>query len=253
MEFLNSFPIYFFVISAVVCGCFIWTYLRAAKWGFSQRDILDLSLFVSIIGFIGARLIHVVYEFPEYYKEEPSRIFDFGRGGYVYYGGLLFGILAGWLFLRFRNLKPQLKYFDFAAPVLSLGYALGRIACLCAGCCYGPVFDGPFGMSVTDENGILHRHHPTPLYSTLLELVIFGFLILLERKRDLRDRLHLNFNGGEFFAWLMLHSLARFILEFWRADYRGPEYIFSLSGWISLILFGVAITGLVYGKRRILK
>ena len=245
MEFFKTFPLYFFIISAVVCGSFIWTYLRAAKWGFSQKNILDLSLFVSVIGFIGARLTHVFYEFPEYYWEDPVRIFDLGRGGYVYYGSLIAGMLAGWVFLKYRGLEPKLKYYDFAAPVLSLGYGLGRIACFVSGCCYGPLYDGPFAMTVTDENGILHRHHPTPLYSTFLELMIFGFLIFLERNPSAKKKIGIDFIGGEFFLWLLLHSSARFILEFWRADYRGPQFIFSVSGWISLVLFSIASTKLV--------
>ncbi len=249
MDFLSSFPYYYLIISAVVCGSFVWIFLRARKWDFDQRFILDLGLFTTIIGFLGARLTHVFYEFPEYYAENPMRFFDFGRGGYVYYGSLIAGALGGWLFLYWRDAKPILKYFDFAAPVLSLGYGLGRIACFVGGCCYGPVLDGNWGMSVADEYGVLHRHHPTPLYSTGLELLIFSFLMFFERHKSVRNRLKLNFHGAEFFVWLLLHSLGRFILEFWRADYRGPVHFFSFSGWVSVFLFGLSI-GFLLRRRR---
>lgn len=239
MGFFDNFPYYYLIISAVVCGSFVWIFFRATKWHFNQRLILDLGLFTTVIGFLGARLAHVIYEYPEYYAENPWRFFDFGRGGYVYYGSLLTGFMGGWLFLRFRKAKPILRYFDFAAPVLSLGYALGRLACLASGCCYGPIVDGNWGMSIADENGIFHHHHPTPLYSTFFELMIFSFLIYGERKKIFRT------HGSEFFIWLLLHSLTRFILEFWRADYRGPIYLFSISGWISIFLFSVAMGGLL--------
>lgn len=237
MGIFESNMLYYLIISTVICGCFFWIYRRALIQGLEVRKVMDISLYVVIAGFIGARLTHVFYEHPEIYLKNPLWILDFGRGGYVYYGGLITGALTGWFVFKKQKESEPLKYYDLAAPVLSLGYALGRISCLMAGCCYGPEIFNNWGMKIVDRYGTLHYHHPTPLYSTLIELVIFGILIFLEKKPNLKVRLKLNFHGSLFFTWLAMHSLARFFLEFWRADYRGPEFLFSISGWISIVLF----------------
>jgi phosphatidylglycerol:prolipoprotein diacylglycerol transferase len=232
----------------VVCGTLIWIYLRAQTQKLNVRFIMDLGIVVLISGFFGARFFHVVYEYPKIYMENPMLIFDFGRGGYVYYGGFLLGILCGWIFLNVKNADHKGVYFDFFAPAASVGYALGRVACLVSGCCYGPLIDGTWGMKVVDQDGLFHFHQPTPLYATLLELIVFGFILRLEKDKKLRIKLGLNFEGGIFSVWLFLHATTRFFLEFLRADYRGPQFIFSVSAWISLILVVVATVSLWKGR-----
>lgn len=230
---MTSFPVYFLIISCVVCSAMSWFYWRALQRHLPARTLLDGSVFVLIFGFLGARLTHAFYEYPQVYWEDPWRIFDFSRGGYVFFGGLVTGVVAGWVFLQKHKLQDPLQYFDLAAPVLSLGYATGRVACLLAGCCYGPITDLPWGFLTRDEHEGLFYRHPTPLYSSLLEILLLIFLLRLEKKKPTWSRP----SGQIFFIWLMGHSFFRFILEFWRDDERGPQFIFSLSGWLGIFLF----------------
>jgi phosphatidylglycerol:prolipoprotein diacylglycerol transferase len=245
---MDQIPTYYLVISTVVCLCLLWIRQRAVAREFKHRLVLDLSLLGLASGFIGARLMHVLYEYPQLYIQEPWRIFDIGRGGYVYYGGLLTGLGTAWIFLKFKKVSDIGAYFDLFAPVLSFGYAAGRIACLLSGCCYGPVTSLPWGLGVLDENGAFQIRQPTPLYATLIESGVLIFILWAEKRRvtqagSSRNALmHLSSDsGGLFFLWLFLHSTARFFLEFLRDDFRGPHYLFSISGWISSGLIAISL------------
>ena len=233
---MSDLPVYYLVISLVVCASLLWIRSRAIEQNFEIRFILDLSLLGMVSGFIGARALHVLYEYPDLYFKEPWRIFDFGRGGYVYYGGLLLGLCSVWLFLHQKKTPGINQYFDLAAPVISFGYAAGRVACLLSGCCYGPISDVFWAVNIQDESGLFHHRHPTPLYASLTELIILYFVLSIEKNREHIFSGFFKTSGQLFFIWLFLHSAARFFLEFWRDDFRGPQYLFSISGWISLAL-----------------
>ena len=179
-------------------------------------------------GLIGARLIHILYEEPSYYSERPMAAFEFWNGGFVFYGGFLGAVAGGYIFLKLKKVASIAQVFDLAAPVASFGYGFGRLACLWAGCCYGKDCELPWA---------IQGRHPTQLYSTLWELGVWMILIGIEPKVK---------RPGQFFAiWLALHSVGRFLIEFYRDDFRGPVAIFSISGWISLALLMASLTFLL--------
>lgn len=229
-------PTYFLIISLTICFCLWWLWRRALKRGYDVRLVMDVAIVSLIAGFVGARLFHVIYEYPSLYQNEPWRVLDFGRGGYVYYGGLIAGMITGWLYLRLRKIREPGKYFDLCAPLFAVGYALGRLACLLGGCCYGPICDWPWAILISDEAQVLRYRHPTPLYASLIEALWLMILLYVEKHPSWRKKLGFSFSGGLFTFWLALHSISRFFLEFWRDDFRGPIFIFSVSGWLSLAL-----------------
>jgi phosphatidylglycerol:prolipoprotein diacylglycerol transferase len=47
-----------------------------------------------VSGFVGARLLHVVFEEPEFYLAHPVRMIEIWTGGFVFFGGLI-GAWAG--------------------------------------------------------------------------------------------------------------------------------------------------------------
>lgn len=183
---------------------------RNKLFNFDVKIILDLFLVISLSALFGARLFHVLYEEFAYYEENWLRVFEFWRGGFVFYGGLISAILFGTLFIYFKKQKDMAKVFDLCAPVISLAYAFGRFGCFFAGCCYGRFCDLPWSIP---------GRHPTTIYSSIWEFGVWLILYGSEKK--------LSQNPGKLFAlWLTLHSLGRFIVEFYRDDFRGPAYIF---------------------------
>lgn len=224
-----DFPTYFIVISLSLCIGALWLVRRAEAQGLSRNRALDIGLLLVFGGFFGSRLFHVLFEEPAYYWEDPSRILEIWRGGFVWYGGALLGTVACLAYIRWQRFSAG-AWLDIFAPVGALAYAIGRVACLLTGCCYGAVCMLPNGRAI---------RHPTQLYAILWELGAVGILLWLEKHRTLRKP------GRLFVVWMGLHSIGRIIIEFFRADPRGPELLgFSQATWISagiLVIVAVVI------------
>ena len=191
--------------------------------------------------------MHVFYEEPAYYLANPLKVFYFWQGGFVFYGGLLSGLVAGWVALKVKQ-QSFPHWLDFFTPVVSLGYAGGRIACFLAGCCYGKLCDLPWAVSLRELNldtGVMttvHRH-PTQLYASALEFALFFLVLHFEKKNIFKKR-----PGHLFLFWLALHSLTA--LETLRDDNRGPMLAgMSISMLVSLLMASTAIFLLTRGRR----
>ena len=222
-------PTYFLIVSLAFCACLLWLVRRSEARGLSRNSALDLSLVVMIAGFLGARLLHIFFEEPAYYREAPARALEVWRGGFVWYGGALLGCGAGVLFARRRKMDVAL-WLDVFAPVLALGYALGRFACFLAGCCYG---------DICRLSSVSFRY-PTQVFAILWELGALALIVRAEKNRRAGRGSYLLRPSGRLFAlWVFLHALGRVIMEAFRGDPRGPEIAgLSLATWISFLLLG---------------
>lgn len=238
-------PTYFVIISITCCVCLWWGARRAQKLNLPRNTALDLVLLVMVSGFLGARIFHVIFEYPDIYIAEPLRIFKFWEGGFVFYGGAILGFLTGLLFIL-KKRENVFDWLDFAAPVAALGYALGRIGCFFAGCCYGRYCSLPW--AVTFPRGVEAPGgvpiHPTQIYAFLAEMLTFSALLWLDKSRKNKSFKLYSKPGDLFYLWMMFHGLGRIIMEMYRDDYRG-KLIFgiTLSTSISLVLVfsGVAL------------
>lgn len=228
--FGTSVPTYYPIISLSICICLIWLIHRSRQFGLDERLVIDSSLLVMATSFIGARIFHILFEDFSFYLDHPVDIFKFWNGGFVFYGGFLLTFFVGLIFLKTQQQKISL-WLDLYAPVAALGYALGRIACFVTGCCFG---------GVCEIHGFAWRH-PTQLYAILLELGTVFVLLKIEATPQLFRRLK-KIEGYLFCIWILLHSLSRIVMEYFRADPRGAMPLnISVATWISvfLILFDV--------------
>lgn len=239
-------PSYFAWISIVCSLALIWVARRADKRGLARNLALDLALVIMVSGFIGARLFHVVFEYPAVYLESPSRIFRFWEGGFVFYGGALLAAFAGYLFLKYKK-EPLNQWLDFTAPILAFTYGAGRIGCFLAGCCFGRYCTLPWGVTFPrgGEAPAGFPIHPTQLYAFGWEMFIVGLLLAVEKKNS---KTLLSKSGDLFYLWMMFHGVGRILMETFRADYRGTQILaFSISTWISLLIIA---TGIIFYLRK---
>ncbi len=156
-------------------------------------------------------------------------------GGGTFLGGFLFAALACY-FAAQRVKIPLLRLGDACAPSLALGVAIVRIGCFAASCDYGKATDLPWAVVFTRPDAARLTGvplgvplHPSQLYESALGVVLFGSLLMLERKPR-RE-------GCLIFAFAGLYSAGRFLLEFLRGDInRGFWGPFSTSQWLSLLV-----------------
>lgn len=218
---------------------------QAKKQGISRGKILDLAFYILIAAIVGSRLLFVLMEY-KYYIKNPLNIIKLWEGGLVFFGGLLLTIPVVIIYAK-KNLLPIWRVADIFAPSIAIGHAIGRLGCFSAGCCHGKPTDLPWGVTFTDPNSLAIKGvplHPTQLYEALAELGIFIFLISWQR--------HKRFEGQLFWLYLLLYSVTRFIIEFFRGDeIRGFIYNgFSTAQGISVVLFLIAIIFIISYRRK---
>ncbi|MDH5714663.1 MAG: prolipoprotein diacylglyceryl transferase, partial [Candidatus Aminicenantes bacterium] len=82
------------------------------------------------------------------------------------------------------------------------------------------------------------------LYHSLAGFVLFALLILLRRKKS--------FEGELFWSYILLYSITRFIIEFFRGDYRGSLFqgLLSTSQFIALLVIPLSVIMLLYLRRK---
>jgi len=228
--------------------------------GLSPELASALVVWGAIAGIAGSRLYDVFDNWPAYRSDPWSIVFT--GSGFVWYGGLIAGIVSTWLVARYHKVR-FLTVADMCAPALVLGQAFGRLGCQLSG-------DGDWGMPSTlpwamaypkaivgwdprtvltvDSHGNLVsgffegvRVHPTPVYEAILYAAIFYALW------SLRERV--NVEGRILCLYLILAGAARFLVEFVRIN---PRVLAGLSEaqLISAIMIAAGAIGWVWSAAR---
>lgn len=201
---------------------------RASAWGVDPRTVNRLCAWL-LLAVVGGGRLWFVAEHLSHYRHRPWEAIMLWRGGMVFYGGMLLGAGTMVWFCRRHRLSPW-TVADLLAPPVALGHAIGRLGCLCAGCCYGKPTGLPWGVTFTHPRSLGPlgvKLHPTQLYEALLELANF---LGLQRLRDGRGRVALLYG--------LLYGVERFGIEFLRGDPRprlwGAPLPQLLSGALAL-------------------
>lgn len=195
---------------------------QAKKENINPDVIFNLAFIAFISGIIGARAFYTLENF-NYYLKNPIEIIMLQHGGLSWFGGLILGSLSGIVYLKAKRL-PIYKILDLIVPFVALAQAIGRVGCLLNGCCFGKV--SKFGIYFPVHKAILI---PTQIYSTLSLLLIFVLL------RFAQDRPHKE--GEIFFFYLLLYSVKRFFIEFFRADNNIIFFGLTLFQILSIVVF----------------
>lgn len=231
---------------AIGCALGIWRAARNShRAGITETQTLDVGILVVLVGLIGARLTYTALNWREYIVD-PLGILYVWDGGLTFFGGLALGGIAGLIWaLRARVSVRRLA--DLAAPTVALSYGIARIGCFLNGCCYGVACSLPWAVRFHADGGdvLTPPSHPVQLYASALSLLIFAFLVWLER-RGLRP-------GRLFAIWLILSSLERLTLENFRRGVTaetiwGPVTQAQVVS-LMLMMAGLALY-VVLGRRR---
>ena len=235
-------------------GLFIALGIAAATWltgrelarkGYDSALALDSLFFVVPLGFIGARLYHVVTDYGLYAEDPIPDIFEVWNGGLGIYGAVAGGFLGVLLFSRYRSVSP-LVFADAAAPGLVLAQAIGRWGNYFNQELFGRPSDLPWAIRIAPENRPVEfadaeTFHPTFLYESIWDLLVCLALLWIARRFASRLR-----DGDVMLLYVSLYSVGRFFVESLRIDpafliggsIRGNLLVSSLLALSSgLILF----------------
>ncbi len=270
---LGPLPIYSFGVMAAL-GFLMANFLLSRE---CKRRGLDPGMADALVvsaaaaGFATSRVYDVFDHWSEYIAHPASIVFS--GAGFVWYGGLIGGILATWAVGRYYKVS-FLTVADMCAAPLILGQAFGRMGCQLSG-------DGDWGMPSTlpwamaypkaiigwhgdmhlpdggvipstvlklDSNGSLVdgffpgvRVHPAPLYEVILYVSIFAFL--WSRRKQIA------FEGQYLCLYLILGGAARFLVEFVRINDR-VAFGLSEAQVISLVMIAIGIVAWPVLSRR---
>ncbi len=239
---INGFAIHtygVFVAIGVLTGIFMARY-EARRLDLDDEKVLDLCFYIVLAAIVGSRLFYVATNF-SYFISRPLEIFMLWNGGLVFYGGFIGAAIVVIVYLWIYRL-PLGKILDIAGLVLPLGHSIGRIGCLCAGCCYGKACEMPWAITFTHPESLAPLNvplHPTELYHSLTNFLIFLTLFFLRRVK--------RYDGQIFWLYILFYGMARSVIGIFRGDYRGPAVLgmFSVSQVIGIGSVIVALAMLV--------
>ncbi|MFA9397432.1 MAG: prolipoprotein diacylglyceryl transferase [Clostridiaceae bacterium] len=183
----------------------------------NYEELLNIVLISLPIGIIGARIYYVAFNF-SIYENNLIDIINIRHGGLAIHGGIIFGLIAAYIYCRVRNLKT-LDYLDVAAPSIVLGQSIGRWGNFFNSEAHGGVVSYDFikvfpefiqnGMKISDV-----YYHPTFLYESVWDFVVFIIIFLLLK----RNRNNQSSKGLIILTYVGLYSIGRFFIEGLRTD-----------------------------------
>ena len=227
-----------------IIACFVYTYIAMKKCGYSTTavdTILIIGIFAIMFGILSAAL------FQAFYNLIAGRGFTFQ--GMTFIGGLIGGVVTflGIYFLYVYVINPRLKEKSFfksdmnkgvwyllrIAPVsITVAHAFGRVGCMFAGCCHGHVTNEWYGMWNAEIGA---KTVPIQMYEAIFLFAISALMIVLLFVFKFKYNMSL---------YLVSYGIWRFVIEYFRADYRG-NFIPGLSPsqfWsIIMVILGIVI------------
>lgn len=221
-----------FIVATLVAGSL------ARKKGRNPNVIVEAALYIVIGAIVGSRILYVILD-PGPYLERPLYILELYEGGLSLHGGILGGLLAGFI-VAMRRRVPFWPYADIVAPTIALGTGIARVGCFLNGCCYGTLSDVPWATLTRYAPGL---RHPAQIYEMLMDLVLFGYLAARLRRP--------NYDGQVMLHYVIGYSIVRFIAEFFRdSGYVVANLSLAQVASVIIILVFLCLTLLVSRKGR---
>ena len=228
--------IYFF--TAIFCALLFFIYL--AKQENIDLEVMYEAIFIGlVVALISGRLLSFIFWSPRYFFSNPLVFFQVWKGGITVSGGVLGGLIAGFIFAMIKKLHffYHIKIF---IPSIILAQIIGRFGCFLNGDASGIPTKMPWGV-VFNERSVAYLYtgyapgtalHPTQIYEILGNIILLLFIILTGNNSWITKRR---------IVWYALgYSTVRFIVEFFRSDVEKWKWmpmfstgqIICIIGWI---------------------
>lgn len=250
--FLQAGPISIYWYGVIIAtGLFLGLWLatkEADRLGLKKDLIVDLIMFAAPIAIIFARIYYVIFEWENYQGAPFWKLFAVWEGGIAIHGALIGAVLTAIVYARVKNVSFW-QLADIVAPSLILGQAIGRWGNFMNQEAHGgPISEAAyqnfyqylpdFIMNQMCIGGTLY--HPTFLYESVWNILVFILLIMIRKYNPLRGEL--------FLTYIVTYSIGRFFIEGMRTDslFLGP---IKQAQFLSLLLIIGAIILIIYRRK----
>ena len=169
--------------SGIMIAIFLGQYTCKIK-NISYDTILNIALIALPIGIVGARVYYVIFAWDDVYRNDPIQVFNIRGGGLAIHGGLIFGLTAALIYTYIKKLD-FLSFADAAAPCIIIAQSLGRWGNFFNSEAHGRQVSTEFikhfpnfiqkGMHIQEGSLPIAYYHPTFLYESLWNLIVFLF------------------------------------------------------------------------------
>ena len=232
----------------------------AYKWKINLDKMIDVLLYGTIGGIVGARLYYVAFKW-DYYGQHLSDIFKIWEGGLAIYGGIIGGILAAFIVCRIEKLN-FFNLLDMVSMSLLIGQGIGRWGNYANQEAFGSITNKNWGMMSDTVAEYVSRNasyfgldnvdnvkqyiadnnlfvHPTFFYESVWCILGFFVLYIIMKKRR-------KFSGQLFLCYGVWYGFGRMVLEGLRSDslYIGNTSI-RVSQLLSAVLMLVSLVLLI--------
>lgn len=198
----------------------------AYKWKMNLDKMVDVLIYGTLAGIVGARLYYVFSKW-DYYGAHLSEIPKIWEGGLAIYGGLIAGVVAAYIVCRVRKMNFW-NLLDIAVMSFLIGQGIGRWGNFTNQEAFGTNTTLPWGMwSQKIADDITSRQtffadkgitmdptmpvHPTFLYESISCLLGFVVLYIICRKAR-------KFSGQIALCYGVWYGIERAIVEGLRTD-----------------------------------
>lgn len=216
-------------------------------------EIMSDVIFAAVIGgLVGGKIYYAILS-----GDIGSLV---SRAGLVFWGGLIGGIIATAVVIRWRK-WPFTRISDVSALGIAAAYAVGRSGCWAVGDDYGRPWNGPLAVSFPEgappstvanmtqlfgmtfpagtPPGLVVSVHPTQLYEIAMAMAMFA---VLWRLRD-----HRHAEGWLFGVYCVMAGVERFIVEIFRA--KDDRFLGPFTG-AQVIAVGFVVAGTIWMRMR---
>jgi prolipoprotein diacylglyceryl transferase len=232
-----SFRMYGLMIALGVLAAVWIARRRYASYGGDPEDITTIALVAVPAGLVGARLYHVITDWPDLYSDGRwwPNAFMIWKGGLGIPGGVFLGVLAGVLTCRYLKIDWRVAA-DAAAPAIPVAQAIGRLGNYFNQEVFGRPTSMPWGLEIDPQyrpsNALTSTtFHPTFLYEGLWNLGLAGLIVWASGRLVLR-------RGRWLAVYVFGYGLGRLWVEALRADEANTILGLRVNIWTSLVAIG---------------
>ena len=242
--------IYSFGLMLVIAfyTCYFLLNYDLKRHGYEEKLASDIIFWSAIGGIFGAKIYYILENIRDVISSSNPLGMIFSGAGLVFIGGLIGAVTAVSIILR-KNKLPWLFFADLLAPLIILGYAIGRLGCFLVGDDYGIPTKLPWAISFPNglppttsqvfeyrypwidlsnfESGLL-TVHPTQIYESAICFLLFYFL--WKKRKDILV------SGSLFFTYLIFAGTERFFIEFIRTNQKYFLDVFSGAQVLSFLM-----------------